>query len=47
MKITKKQAINVADWHADKACAAYLSGELDLFAYHISIADAFRRWAGL
>ncbi len=35
----------IADWHATKACAAYLSGDLDLYSRHIWIADDLRRRA--
>lgn len=31
--------LNAAQWHADKACAAYLSGDLDLFCRRIAIRD--------
>lgn len=45
--MTAAQARNVAEWHACKAIAAYLSGEFDLYARHIAIADQLRvraRW---
>lgn len=35
----------IADWHATKACAAYLSGDLDEYCRHIAICDALRRKA--
>ncbi|BBB99365.1 hypothetical protein [Bradyrhizobium elkanii] len=35
----------VAAWHADKAIAAYLSGEFDIYTRHISICDDLRRRA--
>lgn len=34
--------INVANYHADKACAAYLSGDMDGWCRHIAIADRIR-----
>lgn len=37
----------VADWHADKAEAAYRSGELDDYSRHIRICDELRRHAWL
>ncbi|MGB3390223.1 MAG: hypothetical protein WBA88_19820 [Pseudaminobacter sp.] len=36
----------IADWHASKACAAYLSGDPVEFCRHILICDALRRKAG-
>lgn len=35
----------IADWHATKAIAAYLSGDLDTYSRHIWIADELRRRA--
>lgn len=35
----------IADWHATKACAAYLSGDLDAYCRHVLISDALRRKA--
>lgn len=34
---------NVADYHATKAMAAYISGDMDIYCHHIAIAD--RLWA--
>lgn len=31
--------LNVANWHASKACEAYLSGKIDLYCRHIAICD--------
>ncbi len=33
----------IADWHASKACAAYLSGDEAAYCRHILISDALRR----
>ena len=41
------QLSNVANWHADKACAAYHAGDIDLFTRHVTIADRLRRQAHL
>lgn len=38
-------ALAIADWHASKACAAYLSGDLDAYCRHILIFDDLRRKA--
>jgi len=35
----------IADWHATKACAAYPSGDLDVYCRHVLISDALRRKA--
>ena len=35
----------VADWHATKAIAAYLSGDEAAYCRHILICDALRRKA--
>ena len=35
----------IADWHATKACAAYLSGDIELYCHHIAICDRLRRAA--
>jgi hypothetical protein len=40
---TKIGIRNAASYHADKAVAAYLSGDMDLYCRHIAIAD--RLWA--
>lgn len=37
----------IADWHATKACAAYLSGDEASYCRHILISDALRRKAGV
>jgi len=37
----------IADWHATKACAAYLSGDEAAYCRHIMISDALRRKAGV
>ena len=37
--------LSVASWHADKAIAAYLSGDLDLYCKHIAISDRMRDFA--
>jgi len=42
-----KQILATAGWHADKAIAAYLSGDFDLYARHIKICDHLRRSAWL
>jgi hypothetical protein len=34
---------NVGDYHGEKAAAAYLSGDLDLYCRHITLAD--RLWS--
>lgn len=34
---------NVGDYHGEKAAAAYLSGDIDLYCRHVAIAD--RLWA--
>lgn len=39
-------ALAIADWHATKACAAYLSGDEAAYCRHVLISDAFRRKAG-
>lgn len=41
--ITKIGLRNAASYHAGKACAAHLSGDMDLYCRHIAIAD--RLWA--
>lgn len=35
--------MNAANYHGEKAVAAYLSGDMDLFCRHAAIAD--RLWA--
>ena len=35
----------IADWDSTKACAAYLSGDIDEYCRHIAICDALRRKA--
>lgn len=35
----------IADWHATKAIAAYLSGDEAAYCRHILICDALRRKA--
>lgn len=37
----------IADWHATKACAAYLSGDEAAYCRHILISDALRRKVGV
>ena len=37
--------IAIADWHATKACGAYLSGDETAYCRHILICDALRRKA--
>ena len=37
----------IADWHATKACAAYLSGDEAAYCRHVLICDALRRKAGV
>jgi hypothetical protein len=40
--VSKIIRTNVADWHANKACKAYLDGVMEVYLYHIAIADRFR-----
>lgn len=37
----------IADWHANKACAAYLSGDQIAYCRHVLICDQLRRKAGI
>lgn len=37
----------IADWHATKACAAYLSGDEAAYCRHVLICDQLCRKAGV